>query len=93
MTSMIDIYEAMGGVVNEDRTSVQIASPGKPFKIELLVMPNTFEMGADGEFVTFAVLVDDGHIIEEGPLGVNVRNVYHDIDLRLPVESVNIKKD
>lgn len=92
-TTMIDIYEAYGGVVNEDRTEVTLkGNENKPFKIELLVMPVSFETtgGEEPESVTFGVLLNDEHSFSGNGV-INVRSYYEQI--KLPVSQVKIIKE
>lgn len=63
-TTLIDVYEAAGGTVNEDRTMVTMDEGGKPFKIELTVAMTGMEQSVDGTTVTFGVLLDRKHVIE-----------------------------
>lgn len=95
-TTMIDIYEAMGGEVNEDRTMVSMSKPGQyqPFKIELLVYASGYEMGADGERVNLQVLLHDSVVFDRTAWGQHVvRHIEHIEQLTLPVDQVNIIKD
>lgn len=89
-TTMVDIYEAAGGVVNEDRTSVTISTP-KSFEIVLRVFPIGVESGMDGDFVTFDVVLDDTVVFGEPTLlGTPYSELQNDASIRLPVDQVRI---
>lgn len=93
-TTLFDIYEAAGGVVNEERTHVTITGPMKPFKIELLVYPTGVSSSWDGpDEVTLGVLLDTERILEETALGGIVHEHTFDAELKLPVSQVKIKED
>ena len=92
-TTMVDIYEAAGGLVSEDRTMVSIdASKQHPFEIVLRVYPTTHKMGVDGETITFGVLLDDEMMLEHGPGGTLMHHLYFDAEVTLPVSQVKILK-
>lgn len=95
-TTMLDIYEAMGGVANEDRTQVSV-TPGqtKPFDIVLRVVPATFELNSDGvEKVTFAIFLDDEFRFgDTTPAGTPMYTIQHEEEIQLPVSQVRILKE
>lgn len=88
-TTLLDIYEAAGGIKSDDGLQVSTTSPLRPFKIELLVVPTAIEMGSEGEFVTFSVQLKD----EIKPNSRGMRMVYHEAEVQLPVSQVVIVRD
>lgn len=97
MTNLIDIYEAMGGVVNEDRTKVNINPvQSRPFYIRLLVMPSEFESfgSNEPEKVTFSIVLDDETFLgETGFAGTPIHRRKYDEEITLPVTQVQIIKE
>lgn len=95
MTTMLDVYEAAGAEVNDDRTMVSM-KPGqmRPFEIVITVMPGAVEM-IEGEptKVTFDILLDPHLSIKEGPLGAVARELEYVESLTLPVDQVRIHKE
>ncbi len=92
-TTIIDIYEAAGGEVSEDRTHVVLSKP-KPFKIELLVIPTAVETRYDApDEVTFGVLLHDEVLFESDIMGHRVLDHSFDVSLKLPVQQVKIIKE
>jgi len=94
---MIDIYEASGGVVNEARTQVSMASgmPTKSFDIKLRVILTGVEYDiVDGEKATFSVILEDERRLEEDGIGGAIlRFIEHEATLTLPVQQVHILKE
>lgn len=89
-TTMIDVYEAAGGEVNEDRTMVTMNPPQKPFKIWVTVVPSEVTYDYDsGESVKFSVLLDDEWMVVNGRI---VHNTFGET-LELPVSQVHIIKE
>jgi hypothetical protein len=89
-TKMIDIYEAAGGEVNEDRTMVTMKPPQKPFKIWVTVVPSEITYDhVEGESVKFSVLLDDEWAVVSGRL---IHNTFGET-LELPVSQVHIIKE
>lgn len=88
-TTLLDIYEAAGGIKTEDGLQVSITPPLHPFKIELLVVPTAIDMGPEGEFVTLDVLLED----ELRQDGLGMRRVQHEASVQLPVRQVKIIKE
>lgn len=89
-TTLIDIYEAAGGKVNEDRTQVEVNGAAKPFDIVLRVIPTAVNIDeVAGRSVTFAVLLDDTHHFEDN----RHTWVEHEVDITLPIEQVRILKE
>jgi hypothetical protein len=76
-TTMIDIYEAAGGIVNEDRSTVTMSNgmPMKSFDIKLRVYPIGYEMDSDGERVVLGVVLHDEVAFEKTPIGTKVRDI------------------
>lgn len=88
-TTLLDIYEATGGIKSDDGLQVSITPPLHPFKIELLVLPTGIDMGPDGEFVTFQVMLHDEFKTEFGM----IRQTSHEAEVKLPVSQVKIIKE
>lgn len=98
MTNLIDIYEAGGAEVNEDRTMVTMTGerPLRPFDIILRVIPTGVEMmNDDTELVkvTFAVLVNDEHTFKTTPMGTQVIQHSCEETLTLPASQVRLMKE
>lgn len=93
MTNLIDIYEAAGAAVNEDRTAVTLTSekPLKPFEIVLTVFPHMIEQdGYGNEKITLAILLDDTHFIHsDGRYEI----FSYEEAVTLPVPQVRIHKE
>lgn len=94
-TTMLDIYEAAGWKVNQDRTAVYTDGtlPNKAFEIVLKVVPIGVQMGEGPDKVTFAIILDEETVIEQGLLGTTLHRLAYDEEITLPVNQVNIKKD
>jgi len=92
MTTLIDIYEAAGGKVNEDRTMVQMNTGAPtPFEIVLKVVPGVVEMdGLGNTDVTFHVLLDDRIVVNERAQSVSWQPFISEV--KLPVEQVRLLK-
>lgn len=92
-TTMIDIYEAAGCKVSEDRQSVVMDSsvPLQPFDIILRVIPSGLEFyGSNGQVkMTFAVPLHSEHDFTEfGRVDV----FEHEAEISIPVDQVRIYK-
>lgn len=94
-TTLVDIYEAAGAKVSDDRTMVTVSNkePLKPFEIVLTVYPQAITQDGDGERVTFAVLLDDEYVIDKRLGRADIRWVsYSDTEIELPVSQIRIHK-
>lgn len=96
-TTLIDIYEAAGAKVSEDRSQVTLNSenPLKPFDIVLTVFPQGvhFEGVGAPEVVEFGVLLQDEVSFEHFPhLGTKVIHHNFDANIEIPVGQVRILK-
>lgn len=92
-TTLIDIYEAAGATVSEDRKMVSMTHGDlKPFKIELLVYPGMVEFdGLGGEKITFQVMLEDEFVLGEPTYaGTPFHQVNHIAEVTLPVSQVKI---
>jgi hypothetical protein len=93
-TTMVDIYEAAGGVASKDRQTVTIDSRhGKPFDIKLRVCITGIRIDSDGERVVLGVLLHDDVYLEEGLGGTSIRKIDYDVQLELPVGQIQIFKE
>lgn len=96
MTTLIDIYEAAGATVNEDRTKVSmVAGQMQPFEIVLRVVPMGIQMQqGQKDIVTFAVLLDDEWAIgTQTAAGTEMRQIYHGTEVEIPVDQVRLLKN
>lgn len=91
MTELIDIYEAAGCKVSDDRRYVEPSSDFQPFDIVLRVVPIEvrFDENRKGE-VTFKLLLRSEHV-RNAFGGPNL--IDYDIDLTLPVNQIRILKN
>lgn len=90
-TTMLDIYEAAGFELSEDRQSVKMEGGqlAKPFDIVLRVVPETYEMVAGLPVkIGFRVLLKQSVNINGG----TVTFTEHDVLVKLPVDQVRILK-
>jgi hypothetical protein len=97
MTTIIAIYEAAGGTVNEDRTQASMPEHMQPFDIVLRVVPISIEMKLNEPTeVEFQILLEDQPIIDKykalGMTASNVRWVTYDETVTLPVNQVRIQE-
>ena len=95
-TTLIDIYEAAGATVSEDRKMVSMTHGDlKPFKIELLVYPGTVEFdGVGGEKITFDVMLEDEFALGKTTYaGTPMHQIHHIAEVTLPVSQVKIIKE
>lgn len=90
-TTLIDIYEAAGAEVNEDRSMVSLRPEElKPFDITLKVYPYEVKLDPErGESVVFHVMLDDTFVV----LGGQVFYGEWDEQIELPVKQVRISKE
>jgi len=88
MTTLLDIYEAGGAQVSEDRTKVELpVGAMQPFDILLRVVPAGISMEhGRADQVTFEVLLNDEYQINAGAYSV----LYHEASVALPVDQVRI---
>jgi hypothetical protein len=88
-TTMIDIYEAAGGKVNEDRTQVSMNPPFEPFEIILTVLPAAIQYENEREpRIAFDVM-----LVKETQINGNMAYEYdHEARLELPVDQVRFAK-
>ena len=94
-TTLVDIYEAAGGTVNEDRTMVTMdARSHEYFDILLRVRITGVEHDSYGNTnVTFGVIIDSKHIIDTSFGGALMSQIDYNEELTLPVEQVRIHKE
>ena len=93
-TTLIDIYEAAGGEVNEDRTQVSMnPAQMKPFDIKLRVYPSAVTHDMDGERITFGILLDDEMTLEETAGGTLMHRHDFIAELEMPIAQVKILKE
>jgi hypothetical protein len=96
VTTLVDIYEAGGAEVNEDRTQVSmVAGQMQPFEIVLRVVPIAVQMQhGQKDIVTFGVLLDDETVFGEPTvLGTPMRQIYHSTEVEIPVDQVRLLKN
>jgi hypothetical protein len=96
-TTLLDIYEAAGARVSEDRTMVHFdsGSPLKPFEIVLTVFPQSIRIDGIGgpEVIEFGVLLHDEVSFEEVPyMGHKVIHHNFDANIEIPASQVRILK-
>lgn len=97
-TTLLDIYEACGATVSEDRTSISFTAGAlKPIDIVIRVMPTAVEIPGmnEAEQVTFDVFVDDELAFGEHIpyIGTPYRIINRDTQIKLPVSQVKILKE
>lgn len=92
-TTLVDIYEAAGATVSEDRTTATNLHQMQPFDIVLRVFPTGLQLGGpDGEKMTFAILLESNYFFETVPEGTRMREVGYNEEVTLPVNQVRILK-
>lgn len=96
-TTLLDIYEAAGARVSEDRTQVTMDSSTRmePFDIVLTVFPQSVHIEGAGapEVIEFGVLLHDEVSFEDVPwMGTKVNQHHFDAKIEIPVGQVRILK-
>lgn len=101
-TTLVDIFEAAGGKVSEDRKSVVIdgANPLKSIDIVLRVYPRSVRIeqpyrdGKPEEYITFDIILDPGlRIGETTVMGTPIEEILYDEGFELPVAQVRLLKE
>lgn len=96
-TTLIDVYEAGGAAVSEDRKSVTLKpNDMHAFDIVLRVYPIAVEHdGITKEKVTFGVILDDEYVLGKHiPYqGTPMHMIVHDAEIVLPVDQIRILKE
>lgn len=94
-TTLVDIYEAAGATVSEDRKTVTMI-PGqmKPFEIILTVYPTGIEMEDPYvEKITFDIILNSEVAFgKTGFAGTPMYQRFPEADFSLPVDQVRILK-
>jgi len=89
VTTLVDIYEAAGFEVTEDRTRVMMSGVQqmRPFDIVLRVVPTGVAFDYEGqEKVTFSVQLHDGYRYDGGAMIFTE----YGFEMALPVDQVRI---